>query len=73
MRSGVKADLPSILKTCATIKRNTPEEHLISPQYDDEIYLTATDNTQVSWTTSAVVNDKILEGSVLANLLKSAK
>ena len=69
-QSGVKAELLLFLKTCATIKRNTTEEHLVCHQCDDEIELTATDNTRVSRTTSVVVNDKILEGLVHANLLK---
>ena len=66
----VKADVLSFLKTCATIKRKTNEGHLVCPHYNDEIVSTATDNTHVSRTTSEVVNDKILDDSVVASLLR---
>ena len=53
--------------------KKTTREHIVCLQDDNEIVLTASDNTQVSRTTAIRVDGKILESPVLFNLLKAAK
>ena len=53
--------------------KKTTREHFVCLQDDNEIVLTASDNTQVSRTTAIRVDGKILESPVLFNLLKAAK
>ena len=61
------------IKNYKGLHRNTNKEYLSCPQKDDEDMSIAFDMTKLSRTTALMIDIKILEGSVLANLLKPAK